>query len=449
MDVSAIQFFLQLLTVIVAIMMGVRAGGVGLGLWAGIGLLVLAYAFGLTPTSPPIDVMLIIIAVIMAASVMEAAGGIDYLVDVAASLIRRNPNQITWVAPIVAWLFTVGAGTGHIFYPLIPIIYETAYENEIRPERPLSVSVLAGIFAIMASPVSAATAAMISLFEPEGFGLVQILAISMPATLVGILVAALIQMRRGKSLKDDPEYQRRLAAGEIQPPGHAHSKPEDRRELPPYARMSAFIFLAGVAFIVLCGLFPAIRPQIPDADGVKGPLSMTVMIQITMLSVAAIMLLFTKTPASKVPRTNVAISGFTAVVAIFGIAWMSDTFISANETVLVNSLEGMVNAVPMSFAIALFFMAAILNSQAATTRTLMPLGLALGLPPEYLIAMWPAVAGVAFLPIGGTLIASVNFDQTGTTRIGKYVLNHSFMIPLIIATVAAVLTGMGIATLLY
>ncbi len=448
MDITTVQFFLQLLTVIVAIMMGVRAGGVGLGLWAGVGLLVLTYAFGLVPTSPPIDVMLIIIAVIMAASVMEAAGGIDYLVDIAASLIRRNPNQITWVAPLVAWSFTVGAGTGHIFYPLIPIIYETAYENEIRPERPLSVSTLAGIFAIMASPVSAAMAAMISLFEPLGFGLVQILAVTMPSTLIGILVASLIQMRRGKDLKDDPEYQRRLAAGEIDPPGHGEKKAE-RRDLLPSARLSAFIFLAGVVFIVLCGLFPAIRPQLPNADGVIGPLSMTVMIQITMLSVAAIMLLFTQTSASKVPRTNVAISGFTAVVAIFGIAWMSDTFITANEEIFVNSLGNMVSALPLTFAIALFFMAALLSSQAATTRTLMPLGLALGLPPEYLIAMWPAVAGVAFLPIGGTLIASVNFDQTGTTRIGKLILNHSFMVPLLIAVTATILAGLGLASVLY
>ena len=200
------------------IFIGSRYGGVGLGLWGSFGVFVLTYVFGLTPTSPPIDVMLIILAVIMAASVMEAAGGIDYLVSVAASIIQRNPKQITVVAPLVSYAFTFGAGTGHIFYPLLPIIYETAHDNGIRPERPIAVSTIASQQAITASPVSAAMAAMIALFEPMGFGLPQIMLISVPATLIGVIVAALVQTRVGKNLQDDPDYQRRLQAGEIDPP---------------------------------------------------------------------------------------------------------------------------------------------------------------------------------------------------------------------------------------
>ncbi len=443
-----VPFFLQLIVVIAAIMMGVRAGGVGIGLWGGAGLLVLTYVFGVSPTSPPISVMLIILAVIMAASVMEAAGGIDYLVRVAEAILRKNPNQITIVAPLVAWGFTVGAGTGHIFYPLIPIIYEIAYEAKIRPERPLAVATIAGNFAIMASPVSAATAAMVGLYEPVGFGLTQILMISLPATLIGVLVASFVQLRRGKDLMEDEEYLRRLEAGEIEPPGKGKNGGAERPPLPATAKTSAFIFLAGVFLVVLFGLFPAIRPQIPGDAGTE-PLSMTTTIQLVMLSIAAITMLVTKISAASVPRANTAISGFTAVIAIFGVAWMSDTFITANEAFFVQLFGDMVGAAPLLFAVALFFFAALLASQAATTTTLMPLGIALGIPTQFLIGMWPAVSGVQFLPIGGTILASVNFDKTGTTKIGKYVLNHSFMIPLLIAAVVAVLTGVLLGALLH
>ena len=240
-----VKLLLEFAVVIAAILMGSRYGGVGLGLWGGAGVLVLSYGFGLPPTAPPIDVMLIILAVIMATSVMEAAGGIDWLVRVAEGLIRRNPKQITIVAPVVSWLFTLGAGTGHVFYPLLPVIHEVAHENGIRPERPIAVSTIASQQAITASPVSAATAAMIALFEPAGIKLGTIIAIAIPATLIGVIVAALVQTRVGKELKDDPEYQRRLKAGEIEPPRGGKGTTE-QKELPKTARTSALMFLLGV-----------------------------------------------------------------------------------------------------------------------------------------------------------------------------------------------------------
>jgi anaerobic C4-dicarboxylate transporter DcuA len=227
--------WLEFAVLVACIVIGSRYGGVGLGLWGSFGVFVLTYVFGLAPTSPPIDVMLIILAVIMAASVMEAAGGIDYLVSVAAGIIRRNPKQITVVAPLVSYAFTFGAGTGHIFYPLLPIIYETARDNAIRPERPIAVSTIASQQAITASPVSAAMAAMIALFEPMGFGLPQILLVSVPATLIGVIVAALVQTRVGKNLQDDPDYQGRLRAGEIDPPRSQASDAATPAQLPPGA----------------------------------------------------------------------------------------------------------------------------------------------------------------------------------------------------------------------
>jgi anaerobic C4-dicarboxylate transporter DcuA len=442
-----LKLILEFAVVLAAIFLGSRSGGVGLGLWGGAGVLVLSYGFGLPPTTPPIDVMLIILAVIMAAAVMEAAGGIDYLVGLAERIIRRNPRQITIVAPLVCYLFPFGAGTGHVFYPLLPIIYQVAYENGIRPERPMAVSTIASQQAITASPVSAAMAAMIALYEPLGVGLPQIMLVCVPATVLGVIVAALVQTRVGKELKDDPEYQRRLRAGEIQPPGGAKAK-DEKRDLPKGARLSAVMFLVGVALIVLAGLFPGLRPLIPKGD-TAAPLGMADTIQIVMLSLAALMLLTTKAAAAKIPKTEVAQAGLTAVIGIFGLAWLGDTFIKGNEKVIIGAIGDITSSYPITFALGLFFASVLLFSQAATTRALMPLGISLGIAPPHLIAMWPAVNGYFFLPTYGSLIAAINFDRTGTTRIGRFVLNHSFMLPGLVATAVAVGAGLAMGVIFF
>jgi len=443
-----VKLFLEFAVVLAAIYIGSRSGGVGLGLWGGVGVLVLTYGFGLEPTSPPIDVMLIILAVVMAASVMEAAGGIDYLVGLAERIIRRNPRQITVVAPLVSYAFTLGAGTGHVFYPLLPIIHEVAHENGIRPERPIAVSTIASQQAITASPVSAAMAAMIALFEPSGFSLVKIMLICVPATLVGVIIAALIQTRVGKDLKDDPDYQRRLQSGEIKPPSGEKGLKATQRELPQSARMSALMFLLGVAFVVIAGLLPALRPQISQAGKVAS-LGMATTIEIVMLSVAALIILATRVPAGNVPKTAVCQAGITAVIGIFGLAWLGDTFIKGNEKVIIGGIGDLATAYPITFAVGLFFASVLLFSQAATTRALMPLGISLGIGPPNLIAMWPAVNGYFFLPTYGSLIAAINFDRSGTTRIGRFVLNHSFMLPGLVATAVAVVAGLGLSRIFF
>jgi anaerobic C4-dicarboxylate transporter DcuA len=438
----SVKLICEFVVVLAAIFLGSRSGGVGLGLWGGVGVLVLSYAFELPPTMPPIDVMLIILAVIMAAAVMEAAGGIDYLVGLAERIIRRNPRQITLIAPLVCYLFPFGAGTGHVFYPLLPIIFQVAYENGIRPERPLAVATIASQQAITASPVSAAMAAMIALYEPLGIGLPQIMLICVPATILGVSAAALIQTHVGRELKDDPEFQRRLNAGEIQPP---ESGAASRKEaLPPGARLSAVMFMTGVALIVLAGLFPGLRPQIVKGEA-STPLAMADTIQIVMLSLAALMLLVTKAAANKIPRTEVAQAGLTAVIGIFGLAWLGDTFIKGNERVIIGGIGELTASYPITFALGLFFASVLLFSQAATTRALMPLGISLGIAPAHLVAMWPAVNGYFFLPTYGSLIAAINFDRTGTTRIGRFVLNHSFMLPGLVSTAVAILAGLVIS----
>lgn len=437
--------------ILAALAIGARLGGVGLGLTGALGLLVISFGLGAPPTRPPGDVLLIVLAVIMAASVMEAAGGIEFLVSVAERIIRKSPRHVTIIAPLVTYTFTFLAGTGHIVYPLLPVIYEVSYASKIRPERPMAIATIASQQAITASPVSAATAAMIGLLEPQGIGLLTILAITVPATLTGVIVAAVIQTRVGKELEDDPEYQRRLAAGEVEPP-HAHGKAKAAAAaagagpepgLPKAAARSAFIFFAGVALVVAAGLFPVIR-TVPGGEK-PTEIPMPFAIGITMLATAAVLLIATKTPAAKVTKTKTCEAGITAIVGILGLAWLGDTFIAAHQKTIIGGLSDMARSVPALFSVGLFAASVLLYSQAATTRALMPLGLTLGIPGSYLIGMFPAVNGYFLMPNYGTIVAAINFDRSGTTGIGKYVVNHSFLLPGLVSTITAVTTGIGIA----
>lgn len=438
----SLSILLQFVVVLAAIWMGARFSGVGLGLWGAVGLIVLIAVFGVAPTAPPVDVILIILAVIMAASVMDAAGGIDFLVRIAENIIRANPKYVTVVAPLTTWTFSFLAGTGHIVYPLLPVIYEVAHTAGVRPERPMAIATIASQQAITASPVSAATAALIGLFAAKNlgdWGLAQILMICVPSTLIGVVVAALISMHLGKELADDPDYQARVKAGLVPPPAEV----SERAPLPPRAKLSAAIFLVGVGLVVVMGFFPVLR-TIP---GAKEALGMAVVLEIFMLAIAAIMLWLTRVDVNEIVKTPTCRAGVVAVIGIFGLAWLGDSFINAHKTEIIDAVGEIARAYPWTFSPVLFFVSVLLYSQAATTRALMPLGLALGIGPQFLIAMFPSVNGYFFIPTYGSLIAAINFDLSGTTRIGKYVLNHSFMIPGVVASSVAVAIGLVIASL--
>ncbi|MDK4334329.1 anaerobic C4-dicarboxylate transporter family protein [Corynebacterium accolens] len=412
----------------------------------------------------------------------------------AEKIIKRYPERITFIAPLVAYIFTFAAGTGHILYPLLPVIHDTALRNGIRPERPISVSVVASLQGITASPVSAAMAAFIVVVEASGYSLPKIMLIAVPSTLVGVLVASLVMLRYGKELEDDPEFQRRVAAGEVEdipllvkaqrkakrdnvsvedaknrlaPTGARTESAAEISEVasasvgadgrleeditaesngakPGAPRITAAIFLATVVLVVIFGAIPSLRP--PGEDG--EPLSIAILLQILMLSAAAIMVAVTNVKVGAIATSSIAKTGLIAIVGIFGLAWLGLTVIQANEEFIVGGLEGMVTKYPWMFAVALFACSIVLFSQASTTRTLMPLGLSLGLGPAMLAGMWPAVNGAFFLPTYGTIVAAMNFDRTGTTRIGKFVFNHSFMLPGLVAIAAAVATGMTLATII-
>ncbi|WP_035051697.1 anaerobic C4-dicarboxylate transporter family protein [Andreprevotia chitinilytica] len=429
------MLWLEFAVVLAAILIGARLGGIGLGVMGGLGLAVLTFVFGLRPASAPIDVMLMIVAVITAAGCLQAAGGMDYLVRVAEKLLRRHPKRITWFAPLITYTFTLFAGTGHVAYSVLPVIAEVARESGVRPERPLSISVIASQAGITASPISAATVALLALLSPSGIHLGQILMIAIPATLIGTLAGALVACRLGVELDQDAIYQQKLANGEVQVRSGAA-----RPDLPKSAKYSVWLFLAAAFSVVLLGSFPSLRPTWL-VDGKIEQLDMAPAIKIVMLSASALILLLSRVNPEQVVKGSVFRAGAAAVIGIFGIAWMGDTFIQSNMAFFANNIQSAITTAPWLFALALFAMSILLYSQAATIRALMPLGIALGLPVPALIAMFPSVNGYFFIPNYPTVIAAINFDQTGTTRIGKWLLNHSFMLPGLASSFFSVASG--------
>lgn len=429
--------WLQLIVVLAAIVIGARLGGIGLGVMGGAGLALLCFVFGLQPTAPPIDVMLMIVAVISAASCMQAAGGLDYMVKLAERLLRKHPAWVTLLSPLVTYLFTFVAGTGHIAYSVLPVIAEVARETKIRPERPLGIAVIASQQAITASPISAATVALLGMLAGFDISLFDILKISVPATLIGVLVGAFCSMKVGKELVNDPEYQRRLKEGMIESRLAETTVSFDLQK----ARISVDIFLLATFLIVLFGSVDALRPVF-WADGKLVPLDMPSIIEIIMLSTSALILIICRIDGIKAVQGSIFSAGMQAVIAIFGIAWMGDTFIAGNLSSLTSSIEGVVQSMPWLFGVALFVMSILLYSQAATIRAVLPLGIALGISPWMLIALFPAVNGYFFIPNYPTVVAAINFDRTGTTRIGKYILNHSFMMPGMVCTIVSIAVGL-------
>ena len=438
----------QLLIVLSLIFIGARVGGIGLGIYGMVGVFILVFVFGMRPGNIPIDVMLIIASVITASAALQASGGLDYMVEKASKFLRKHPEQITYLGPLVTWLFTMLAGTAHTSYSLLPIIAEISKNSKIRPERPMTVATIAASLGITSSPMSAATAAVISteLLGGKGIGLNDVLLITIPSSLIAIIVAAFVQNRVGKELEDDPEYQRRVREGLIQPVDEVQTQPQTA--LNPRAKWSVLAFLLGVALVVLFGSIPALRPSF-EVDGVMKPLSMPQTIEIVMMSIAALILLVGKADVKAAVSGNIFSAGMNAMIAIFGIAWMGDTFFNGNLEFFKSHIAGIVTQYPFLFAIALFIMSIMLFSQAATVGTLFPLGIGLGIAPLALVAMFPAVNGYFFIPNYPTEVAAINFDTTGTTRIGRYVLNHSFQLAGFITTFVSIGVGYLITTLVY
>jgi anaerobic C4-dicarboxylate transporter DcuA len=407
------------------------------------------------PSDPPLEVMLIILSVVTAAAALQAAGGMDYLVNIAGQLLRSKPEQITILGPFVTYFFTLFAGTAHISYSILPIIAEVAIQKRIRPERALSMSVTAAHMGITASPVSAASAALLTVLATSGVKLADILLVCIPSTLIGVAVGVLFVLKRGKELSEDPEFLERM-----KDPTFAKNlegnKEAKATELKPGAIPSVIIFALSVAGVVLLGSFPSLLPDFSGREGftpgfavnAAGQVQMPSMIMMIMLASAGLIILFCKTTAAQVTKASLFASAGQATIAVFGVVWMSATFMDHNYALIKDTLGEIVTSYPWLFAVALFTLSILLFSQAATTKALVPLGLTLGMAPAYLVGIFPSVNGHFFVPGYPTLLTAIQFDRTGTTRIGKYVLNHSFMLPGIVTTVASVIAGLVLQKLL-
>ena len=436
------MFLVQFAIVLLCILVGARVGGIGLGVFGGLGLAILSFGFGLKPAGLPIDVMFMIMAVVSAAAAMQAAGGLDYMIKIATNILRRNPKHITFIAPLVTWTFTVLAGTGHVAYSVLPVIAEVSRHSGIRPERPLSMAVIASQFAIVASPIAAAVVAVVAFLEPQGIHLGDVLMVTIPSTLAGILLACVFVNKIGKELKDDPEYQRRLKDPKYADTFNSTASSTEI-EVSKTAKISVSLFLFGALLVVLMGAMPSLRPVF---DG--KPMGMAHTIEIIMLSIGALIIFTCKPDGTEITKGSVFHAGMRAVIAIFGIAWLGDTLMQAHMDEVKDLVKGLVETAPWAFAFALFVLSVLVNSQGATVATLFPLGIALGIPAPVLIGVFVAVNGYFFVPNYGPIIASIDFDTTGTTKIGKYIFNHSFMLPGLLSMAFCLVFGLLLSNVL-
>jgi anaerobic C4-dicarboxylate transporter DcuA len=440
--------WLELALFLACIVVGARIGGIGLGTIAGFGLVIFVFVFRLPPGSPPGTVLGMIIAVITALSVMQAAGGLDFLVQSAESVLRRRPRQVTFLGPLVTYLLVFAAGTQHVIYALLPVIAEVSRRAGIRPERPLSISVIAALQGVIASPVSAVTVALAGVLAVQGVGLPQILLIVIPSTVLGIAAGIGSVWWRGAELTLDPEYLQRLQEGKVKPVEETVPLRGDARKR---AIGSCIVFLLAILAVVAIGMFPGLRPEYQKlVEGVTetGQVEMGRAIMIVMLCAAGVMMVLFRASPEAAVKGSMMKGGLVALISILGVSWLGSSFVEANEAAIVSAISGVIQAHPWIFAAGLFAMSILLFSQAATVMILAPIGIALGLGAGELIGAYPSVNGLFFLPTYGTILAAVSFDQTGTTRIGKYLLNHSFMVPGLVTTAVATLAAMGLCTVL-
>jgi len=434
-------FWAELAVLLAVIIVGARLGGIGLGPMGGLGLFVFVFLFRLPPGGPPATVLGMILAVIVALSLMQSAGGLDYVIQLAEKILRRNPRRITILAPLVTYVLVLASGTQHVIYALLPVIAEAARKAGIRPERPLSISVIAAQHGLVASPVSAATVAVVGGLAQSGVGLPQILMVTIPATIIGVAAGILSVSFVGRELAEDPEYLRRLAEGKVTPPTAKVGVTATEHDK---ALGSCVVFLVAIVAVVLIGLFPGLRPvytKVVEGVTETGQVEMGRAIMIVMMAAAAILLVFFRADPEKAVKGSIMKGGLTAIICILGLSWMGSSFFEGNQTTIVGAISSLVQSQPWIFAAGLFVLSILLFSPAATVTILIPVAVALGLPLPLIIGAYPAVNGSFFLPTNGTVLAAVSFDQTGTTRIGKYLLNHSFMLPGLVTTITATLAA--------
>jgi anaerobic C4-dicarboxylate transporter DcuB len=475
---------LQLCIVLGALWVGSRYGSLALGAISGIGLAILVFGFGLKPGTPPTDVIYIIIAAVTCAGIMQASGGMDWLIQMAERLLRKHPDRITFLAPLTTFFLTVLVGTGHVVYTLMPIICDIALKKGIRPERPCAVASVASQVGITCSPIAAAVVAFVSISNANGFDITipRVLMISIPACICGLMAAAAASYHRGLDLDKDPKFQAKIKDPEQYKYIYGSNATTLDKQIPQSAKNAVFIFLGALAVIVFFAIFQNALPSYDTLRAVKGseplildtnatltadmlvkakvhvngmtewfnkPLAMNIVIQIVMISAAALMIIFCKATPKKAVSGPVWQSGMVAVVAIYGIAWLADTYFSNYLPEMKLMLADIVKAYPWSIALVFFLVSVLINSQGAVVVAMLPLAYSLGIEGPVLLGVLPSVYGYFFIPNYPSDIATVNFDRSGTTVIGKYLLNHSFMMPGLISVTVSTIVAYTLCMIIY
>lgn len=433
---EVLLIILQVVVLLGAIFLGIRLGGIAIGYAGGLGVIVLGLVLGMKPGAIPWDVILIIMAVIAAISAMQIAGGLDYLVQIAERILRSNPKYINYLAPTVTYFLTILAGTGHTAFSMIPVIVEVAKEQNIKPSAPLSIAVVSSQIAITASPVAAAVIFMSGALEPLGWSYPLLLGIWIPTTFVGcMLTAFLITKFSNLDLSKDPIYQDRLAKGLVK-----KSEGAQNIKLKDGAKLSVLLFLLGVLFVVLYAT--AISKIGGEPVFIKNVIvGRDAAIMSAMLTIATLIVIFCKVDVSKIPETSsVFRSGMVACVCVFGVAWLGNTFVEGHTDSIKELASNLVKNYPALLAVAFFFASTLLYSQAATAKAITPvviaaLGISAAEPGDsyMLVASFAAVSALFVLPTYPTLLGAVQMDDTGSTRIGKYIFNHAFFLPGVLA----------------
>ena len=474
----------ELLIVLGALWVGSRYGSLALGAISGIGLAILVFGFHLKPGSPPTDVIYIIIAAVTCAGIMQASGGMDWLIQLAERMLRKHPDHITFLAPITTFFLTVLVGTGHVVYTIMPIICDIALKKGIRPERPCGVASIASQVGITCSPIAAAVVAFVTISNTNGYDITipKVLLVSIPACLCGLIAAAAASYHRGLDLDKDPQFQAKIKDPEQYKYIYGSNATTLDKEIPQSAKNAVFIFLGALLVIVFFAIFQDILPAWDTVKAVKGAedlqiaegatitadklasagvvvegvtekstalLKMNLLIQIVMISAAALMIIFCKASPKKAVAGPVWQSGMVAVVAIYGIAWLADTYFSNHMKEMQGMLENIVSQYPWSIAFVFFLVSVLINSQGAVVVSMLPLAYKLGIPGPVLLGVLPSVYGYFFIPNYPSDIATVNFDRSGTMVIGKYLLNHSFMMPGLICVTVSTIVAYLITTLFY
>ena len=441
------EMALGFLVLLACLIVGVRHGGIGLAVISGIGLVTYVFIFGYKPGTPPIDVMLTILAVVTCAGFLQTSGGLTVMLKYAEQFLRNNPKHVTILAPLTTWFLTVLCGTGHVVYTMFPIIYDIAIKQNIRPERPMAVSSVASQMGICASPVSVAIVSIVGFMATAGhhYTIAQILAVSIPATGLGVFFAALWSYRRGKELADDEQFQEFIKDPENKAYVYGESESLLGKELPASYYHAMYIFFVGILVIAVLGNFPDLLPHFPNAKGEMKAISMTAVIQMVMLLVAAVILFVCKVKAKDVGNSQVFKSGIVALVSVYGVAWMANTCFGAHMAFLKEFLGNAVADYPWAFAIIAFLTSKLVNSQAAAIAIVFPMALSVGMDPVIVMSFISACYGYFFLPTYPSDLACIGFDRSGTTRIGKYILNHSFMIPGLIGVISGCCVGFVMA----